>query len=378
MNNALEICQNLIRIKTDGNNLSEAFAYIEEELSPCGFKCEILPLQNENGEESVSFYAQYGQGEPHLLFVGHVDVVPAGNESQWQHPPFAAIVENNILYGRGSSDMLGGLACFIAAAKQKISQGKVNGKISLILSGDEEHIIVEGAKKLLDFAASKGEKFDFCIVGEPSNPKHLGEQIKIGRRGDIFVQIRSKGYQGHTAYPQLAINPIHNLIDLLSKIKNLTLDHGNKFFEPSGIQITTIDVGNTASNIIPAQAEAGVDIRFNNEHTSQDIIQKIETLVKNTKGEFELTYDVVGESFLTPVSEISESLRKIIFNHTGIMPQYSTGGGTSDARFVKNYCPVLEFGLTSETIHKIDEKASVADIEKLSEIYGDFIENYFA
>ena len=378
MNDAVEICRKLIRFKTDGEHLSEAFAFVEAELAPLGFECEILPLQNDAGEETLAFSAVFGRGEPHLLFVGHIDVVPAGNVASWKFSPFEAAIDEGLLYGRGSSDMLGGLAAFIAAVKRQIKAGKVTGRLSMILSGDEENIIVGGAEKLLQFAAGRGEKFDFCLVGEPSNPQKLGEQIKIGRRGDVFIRIVSTGYQGHTAYPHLAVNPVHNLVALLEKIRNLTLDRGNKFFEPSGIQITTFDVGNPAMNVIPARAAAAVDIRFNNEHTAEGIVRTIERLAEDSEGEFKIEAQTVGEAFLTPVTAPCEMLRKIIFRHTGIMPEYSTSGGTSDARFVKDYCPVLEFGLTSASIHKVDECASVSDIERLSLIYEDFIAGFFA
>lgn len=378
MNNIVELCQKLISFKTDNNNIDEAFAYLKTQFSKISFSAEIIEYYTDLGVRTSGLFAQSGQGHTHLLFAGHIDVVAAGEASAWRFPPHQAVIEEGALYGRGASDMLGGLAAFFFAVEDLKTSGTSLGKISFLLSGDEERPLVNTTKCLLETVSERGEKFDFCIVGEPSNPEQLGQEIKIGRRGDVFIKIKSIGQEGHTAYPHLAHNPIHNLVDLLFKIQNLELDKGNEFFDASTIQVTTFDVDNSAMNVIPREASTAIDIRFNSLHSSETIIAKIRQLATETAGIFLIEPEIVGESFLTPISAECEVLKNIIRQKTGIMPKYTTGGGTSDARFIKDYCPVLEFGLTNATIHKSNECAKVSDLELLKEIYKDFIIAYFA
>ena len=273
--------------------------------------------------------------------------------------------------------MKGGVAAFAVAVSSLASEKNLNGRVSLLLSTDEEEPVVNTTQKALEILAARGEKFDFALVGEPSNPEKIGEEIKIGRRGDVILRLTSYGVQGHTAYPHLADNPIHHLVNLLARIQNDVLDKGNDFFSPSSMQVTTFDVGNAASNVIPEKAFAQIDVRFNSEQTSQKIIERVRHHIKETDGHFELSYEVVGESFLSPVTSEIELLKDVIREICQCETVYSTSGGTSDARFVRQYCPVVEFGLTNATIHKIDERESVANLICLQNIYQKFVTAYF-
>lgn len=377
MSEALELCRELVRFKTDENNVGPALEYLLSVLKKAGFSGKITDIDAPGGQKVDNLFATAGSGGRHLLFSGHMDVVPAGDFSGWKYPPFDAVVADGVLYGRGIADMKGGTACFAAAAKKYLASGGA-GRISLLISGDEEEPLVDGTDKMLERLSARGEKFDFCLVGEPSNPRRIGEEIKIGRRGDIVLKITSYGEAGHTAYPHLAVNPIHNLVTLLAELTRSPLDNGNEFFDPSTLQITTVDVGNTASNVIPAEAFAQIDIRFNSSHSGTSIVRWAEEIISRAPGRFKLDYEIAGEAFLSKISPDVEKLSAAVRKVSGIQPEYSTKGGTSDARFVKKYCPVVEFGLTNGSIHKTNECETVENIEKLTDIYFEFIKSFFA
>ncbi|MFI3241427.1 MAG: succinyl-diaminopimelate desuccinylase [Alphaproteobacteria bacterium] len=366
----VNLCQKMIRCQD--------LSVIKEKLEGLGFETEILEFFDENNKSVKNLYAKKGQGKPRLLFGGHYDVVSAGDESLWKQPPFEAIIDDDILYGRGVNDMKGGIACFICALEEILKEKTFfDGTISFIISGDEEDPIVEGTKKVLEVLEQRGEIFDFCVVGEPSNSSVVGEEYKIGRRGDVVLEIISKGVQGHSAYAHLAINPIHNLVELLHKLQNTPLDKGNEFFEKSSLQVTTFDVGNVATNVIPAEAKAVIDVRFNSEHSPLGVVEFVKNIISQTEGEFELSYDIIGDSFLTDKNKDVKSFETAILEASNLQAQPSTGGGTSDARYIKDYCPVIEFGLTNKTIHKINEAAKIADIILLKDIYKNFVCKYF-
>ena len=378
MLNPVEFCQKLISCSSVGTDIEAIINIAAAEFSQLGFKIKILKITDQKNTRPA-LVATYSRGNgKHLLFCGPLDVVPAGDINLWKHPPFAAQIDNGILYGRGVCDMKGGIASFVSATEKIISDPDWHGKITIILSTDEEEPVVNCTKIALQTLINRGEKFDFAIIGEPSNTHIFGDAIKIGRRGDIVINITSLGKQAHTAYASTADNPVHSLVELLHKLQAITLDNGNPYFPPSTMQITTIDVGNTASNIVPARATAQIDIRFNNVHTSSSIINMVKRQAEATEGTFEFKFDIIGESFFSPISKHIELLTSIIKKHCGAVSEYSTSGGTSDARFIAPHCPVVEFGLTNTTIHKVNECENIENILKLTQIYADFMKDFFA
>jgi len=376
MSDLIKLCQKLVQFQSVGNNCTEALLFLKKFLEQNNFSARIMDFEVE-GKKVFNLCASFGNGKPHLLFVGHIDVVPAGDSTLWHYSPFAAEIENNVLYGRGIADMKGGIACFLQACKDFTQNNNFAGKITLVISGDEEEPIVEGAKKMLELLDGEHEHFDFAIVGEPSNPLTMGDEIKIGRRGDIVLNITSYGQSGHTAYADVNSNPVHNLVNLLYSLQHDKLDDGNAYFAPSSLHITTFDVNNRASNVVPHQAFAQIDIRFNSEHTFADIEQWLQRHIQQTSGQFSYKAEYVGEAFLSPINNHIESLRRIIQQYTGKLPVYSTAGGTSDARFVKKYCPVVEYGLTNKTIHKNDECENLDNITTLYNVYKAFMTYFF-
>ncbi|MEE6207592.1 MAG: succinyl-diaminopimelate desuccinylase [Alphaproteobacteria bacterium] len=376
MAEVIDLCRKLVKFRSFDGNTKEIIDFLQEYSEQCGFKARELTFEH-NGKTVVNLCASYGEGRPHLLFAGHIDVVPAGDEKLWQQPPFDAVIKDDIFYGRGIADMKGGAACFIVACKDFIKDNKFAGKITIILSGDEEEPVVEGTRRIMEQLHHEGEKFDFVLVGEPSNPQTMGDEIKVGRRGDIVLHITSHGQSGHTAYAPAESNAARNLINLLYAMQNDSLDAGNKFFGPSTMHVTTFDVGNGATNVVPNTAKATIDIRFNSEHTYKDIEAWCNRHISRTEGKFDVTPEYIGESFLSPIDDNIKALQKIIAEHTGKKPAYSTAGGTSDARFVKNYCPVVEYGLTNGTIHKVNECESVKNIETLYDIDKEFLRFFF-
>ena len=343
-----------------------AMDVLAEALESLGFVCHHIRSAT-NGPEIRNLYARLGAGSPNFCFAGHTDVVPPGKG--WSHDPFAAEVVDGILYGRGAADMKGGIACFVAAVARLLEDGPPRGSVSLLITGDEEGPAVDGTVKVLDWLKERGETLDLCLVGEPTNPECLGDMIKIGRRGSLNCRLTVSGTQGHSAYPHLADNPIPRLLGMLRRLTEAPLDQGNAHFQASTLALTTVDVGNAAANVIPAEACAGFNIRFNDMHSGGSLTRWIEGIVAEAGGSTDIRIEVSGDSFLTPPGPLSECLSESIREVTGRTPELSTSGGTSDARFIKNHCPVVEFGLVGRSIHKVDEHAAVAEMETLTEIY---------
>ena len=363
-----------------------ALDIVQEHLTSIGFNCTRLPFSDKNSYDVDNLFATIGSGDKHLAFAGHTDVVPPGNENSWKYPPFSATIDGGKLYGRGAEDMKSNIACFISATEKFISKNGNNfdGKLSFIITGDEENDAINGTPKIMEWTKQNNIYFDHCIVGEPTSNKIIGDKIKIGRRGSINFYLTVKGIQGHTANGHRAENPIHYLIKLINNLLSKPLDHGNKFFLPTAIQIPTIDVGNTANNIIPEFAKATINIRFNNEHTSESLItwlQKNINLIFNDikKASCSFKAEINAKSFLNQPGYLSELMTKSISETTGMnnKPELATDGGTSDARFIKDYCEVAELGIRNQTLHKVDEFVYLPDIEELRKIYLRIIENYF-
>ena len=348
-------------------------------LKEMGFKCDILNFKEEGTDDVLNLWARIGNDEgPALCFAGHTDVVPEGDKTSWSTDPFAANEIDGKIIGRGATDMKGAIASFVSATKKFLDERKkFAGSISFIITGDEEGIAINGTKKLLNWMHENNISFDDCIVGEPTNPKRLGEMIKIGRRGSVNGILTVDGQQGHVAYPHLAKNPIPILLNILNNLTSDQLDQGNEHFQPSNLEITSVDVGNKATNVIPQSASAKFNIRYNDNFNSETIEDEINRRLENFKNNFSLKLEHSGDSFLTKPGKLVSDLSEIIFNKTGINPDLSTSGATSDARFIKNYGNVVEFGLISETMHQIDESVAVKDINDLSEIYYEVLTKYF-
>jgi succinyl-diaminopimelate desuccinylase len=369
-----------------------ALRLLETILTPLGFRVERVTFSEPGTPDVENLYARIGEGGPHLMFAGHTDVVPPGEESAWKHPPFAAKVENGELFGRGAVDMKGGIACFVAAVARMLADGKWQGRgsVSFLITGDEEGPSLNGTAKLLAWAAANGETWDGAIVGEPTNPQAIGDAIKHGRRGSLSGRIRVHGVQGHSAYPHLADNPLHGLGDLISALLETPFDEGTADFQPSNLQITSIDTGNRATNVIPAAATAMFNIRFNDrwngDSLKAEIIRRLEAGARagrlRRQGDGAVRFEVewlgrVSEVFLTHDQRLTGVLSQAIEEETGSRPRLSTDGGTSDARFIKDYCPVVDFGLVGRTMHQTDERVALADLETLTRIYGRFLERWF-
>ncbi|KXF78811.1 succinyl-diaminopimelate desuccinylase [Paramesorhizobium deserti] len=360
-------------------------------LKPLGFSIE-RPVFSDSGTPDIeNLYARLSGNGPHLMFAGHTDVVPPGDESAWKHPPFSATIDNGEIYGRGAVDMKGGIACFAAAVARHVAEhGPVKGNISFLITGDEEGPAINGTVKLLEWAKAKGEHWDAAVVGEPTNPERLGDMIKIGRRGSVSGTLVVHGVQGHAAYPHLAENPVRGLVTLVEALLDPALDQGTKDFQPSNLEVTTIDVGNPATNVIPAKATAAFNIRFNDSWTEETIMAEIHNRLdraaaitklrpgRETAINYELLWrDRPSPVFLTRDEKLIGTLSASIEAVTGRKPQLSTSGGTSDARFIKDYCPVVEFGLVGQTMHMVDERAALPDLEMLTRIYQRFLADFF-
>ena len=352
-----------------------AQAVLAEALERLGFVVTALPF-GDGPTRTRNLFARLGTGRPHLCFAGHTDVVPPGGAT-WQAEPFAATVRDGVLYGRGACDMKGAIAAFVAAVESYLARAGAAGpagSISLLITGDEEGSAVDGTVRVLDWMAAHGQIPDFCLVGEPTNPTALGETIKIGRRGTLNARITVRGVQGHVAYPHRADNPVHRLLALLAELVAGRLDEGTARFEPSGLQVTSIDVGNPATNVIPARAEARLNIRFNDRHTGPSLTAMLQAACDRHAPDAALDIEVGGEAFLTEPGPELEALRAAIVARTGRVPALDTGGGTSDARFIARHCAVAEFGLVGASMHKADENVPVADLELLSTIYLDWLD----
>jgi succinyl-diaminopimelate desuccinylase len=380
--NELQLSKELIRFPSVTPKDAGAIKFLSKKLKKLGFTCKILEFKDKKSKPIKNLYARLGKKGPNLCYAGHTDVVPPGNINDWSINPFKPTVKNNYLIGRGANDMKSSIACFVSAVSKFLKdRSKFNGSISFLITGDEEGYAINGTKKVVDYLKMKREKIDFCIVGEPTNPKKLGEMIKIGRRGSLSGKIEIFGTQGHIAYPHLSNNPINALVTICKKLKEKKLDKGNKNFQPSNLEFTSINVDNKAHNVIPARARAQFNIRYNNIHNSKSLKKKINSLVKNIskkyKCSYKINYIVNGESFLTKPEKTIFMAKKIIKKITGINPKFSTTGGTSDARFIRKISPCLEFGLVNKTMHKIDECVSLKDLKNLTKIYQTILEDYF-
>ncbi|MEQ1941407.1 succinyl-diaminopimelate desuccinylase [Mesorhizobium sp. VNQ89] len=368
-----------------------ALSALETMLKPLGFSVE-RPVFSEDGTPDIeNLYARLSGNGPHLMFAGHTDVVPPGDETSWTHPPFSAAIHNGEMYGRGAVDMKGGIACFVAAVARHVEKkGSLKGSVSLLITGDEEGPSINGTSKLLEWAASKGERWDAAVVGEPTNPERLGDMIKIGRRGSISGLLTVNGVQGHAAYPHLADSPVRGLLTLADALLSPVLDAGTKDFQPTNLEITSIDVGNPSTNVIPAKATLAFNIRFNDTWTAETLQAEIHNRLDRASSRskyrpgrkepvaFDLVWrDRPSHVFLTHDEKLISALSASVHAVTGQTPALSTSGGTSDARFIKDYCPVVEFGLVGKTMHMVDERVSLVDLETLADIYSRFLEDWF-
>ncbi len=375
--NELKLAKELIRKPSITPKDFGAINLLAKNLRSLGFNCKIINFKN-----IKNLYAKLGKSSPNFCYAGHTDVVPPGDVRKWSSNPFRPVIKKNRLIGRGASDMKASIACFVSAvSKFKLQNKNFKGTISLLITGDEEGIALNGTKRVVKYLKRKKEKINFCLVGEPTNPNKLGEMIKIGRRGSLTGKLTIIGSQGHVAYPNMANNPSNAIIKILRKIKDLKLDNGTKNFQPSNLEITKINIDNNADNVIPGVAHAVFNIRFNNRHTANSLKKKLnkifKTVAKKTKCKFKSQYVVSGEAFLTKPNKTTLMIKKTIKKITGINPKLSTTGGTSDARFIKNIAPCLEFGLVGKTMHKIDENTSISDLKKLTKIYQNILINYF-
>ncbi len=375
-----ELARSLIRCPSVTPAEAGALALLEETLAALGFTCHRLAFSAPGTPDVENLYARIGAARPNFCFAGHADVVPVGAAAAWTVDPFGAAVIDGQLYGRGATDMKGAIAAFVAAASRFLAERgpAFGGSISLIITGDEEGPAINGTRKVLDWLDARKETLDACVVGEPTNPERLGQMIKIGRRGSLNGTLGVRGVQGHTAYPHLADNAAHRLVRMLDAIIREPLDQGSAHFQPSTLQISTIDVGNPANNVIPGEASARFNIRFNDRHTPASIETWLRGRLDATGGDYALKIEVSGTAFLTPPGPLSELVARAAERVTGLRPELSTTGGTSDARFIKEHCPVAEFGLISQTMHKVDERVALADLEGLAAIYKAVLDGYFA
>ena len=349
-------------------------------LEALGFSCHRLSFGGEDGsDEIVNLYARLGQGRPNLCFAGHTDVVPPGAREAWSFDPFSASLRDGALWGRGAVDMKGAIAAFVAAVQRWLAERGAGfaGSISLLITGDEEAAGINGTRKVLEWLAARGEALDACLVGEPTSAAVLGDMIKIGRRGSLTGRLTVHGVQGHTAYPHLADNAAHRLVAMLHALTTAELDQGSAHFQPSTLQVSTIDIGNPAANVIPAGARAVFNIRFSDCWTGESLKHWLADRLDAVGGRYALEVTVSGESFLAPPGMVSAPLAEAIRRVTGRTPEFSTTGGTSDARFIHTYCPVAEFGLVGQTMHKADERVDLADLAALTEIYRTFLDLFF-
>lgn len=376
------LSQQLIRRPSVTPADAGALDILEDALTQLGFTCSRL-LFEEDGTATVdNLYARIGNSSPNFCFAGHTDVVPPGDTTQWVHNPFSGEIHHGLLFGRGATDMKSAIAAFISATARYLKEGTSFGSISFLITGDEEGIAINGTVKMLDWLARNGEIIDHCLVGEPSSTSTSGDTVKIGRRGSVNFTLTARGIQGHAAYPHLALNPIPILANLITRLSSEALDTGTPHFEPSSLTFTTMDVGNLATNVIPAEASARFNIRFNDLHTAETLRLRVETMAKDIAremgGEISVQTQISGVAFLTKPGPFIDLVSQAIVSITAIAPEFSTGGGTSDARFIKNICPVVELGLPNATMHKIDESIPVAEIHKLTDIYEAILKSYFA
>jgi len=385
-NDPVALAQALIRCPSVTPIEAGALGVLERALRPLGFTCHRLKMTEPGTPDVENLYARMGEGAngPHLCFAGHTDVVPVGEEARWSRPPFGAEIVDGVLYGRGAADMKGAVACFVVAVGDylKANGGRAPGSISLLITGDEEGVGINGTVKVLQWIKERGEIPDACLVGEPTSAKVLGDEIKIGRRGYMNAEVTVQGKQGHSAYAHLADNPIPKLARILDRVSSTPMDQGTARFQASSVQATLISVPNTATNVIPGAARANFNIRYNDLHTRSGVEAWVrahcEEAAAEVGAQLSLRFFGTGDVFLTEPGPLVDTMREAVTTVTGHTPALTTNGGTSDARFIYRHCPVIEFGLVNDTVHQIDERVPVADLIRLTQVYRRFIENYFA
>ena len=372
---AVDLAARLIRCESVTPAEGGALSLLAKELGSLGFECTRLPF-GEGSARVENLFARRGHGAPHFAFAGHTDVVPVGDASAWRHAPFSGALEDGKLFGRGAADMKGGIAAFVGAVRQFV-ECHPDGSISLIITGDEEGDADYGTVKMVEWMRAHDHLPDVCVVGEPTNPDRLGDVIKNGRRGSLSCQLTVDGVQGHVAYPHLADNPIVRLLAMLAPVNGVTLDGGNDYFDASTAHITSIDTGNAAGNVIPATVSARFNIRFNTEHKADDLIGWLEEHFNRIGGSWQADWRLSAEPFVTPTGPLTDLMQAAITEVTGKNAELSTSGGTSDARFITHLCPVAEFGLVGQTMHKVDEHVSIDDIDQLTAIYMVMLTRFF-
>ena len=380
--NELKLAKELIRFPSVTPVDAGVMKFLEKKLKKLGFKTKIIEFKEKNFKPVKNLYAKIGKKGPNFCYAGHLDVVPPGNLTDWTVNPFKPSIKKGHLIGRGANDMKSSIAAFVSAVSAFINEkNNFNGSISLLITGDEEGDAINGTKKVVDYLEKKKEKINFCLVGEPTNPEKLGEMVKIGRRGSLTGKLIISGIQGHVAYPQRAKNPSTTIVKILNEIKNINFDKGTKDFQPTNLEVTKININNSADNVIPGLAEASFNIRFNNKHSSSSIKKRLNKIFKKIskkdKSKFRIEYRVSGEAFLTKPNNTTFMIQDIIKKITKIKPKLSTTGGTSDARFIKKIAPCLEFGLVGKTMHKVDEAVSLKDLKNLKKIYQNILQDYF-
>ena len=380
--NELQLAKELIRFPSVTPVDAGIMSFLEKKLKQLGFKTKVLEFREKNSKPVKNLYARLGNKSPNFCYAGHLDVVPAGNLKDWTVNPFKPSIKKGHLIGRGANDMKSSIAAFVSAVSNFIENySNFSGSISLLITGDEEGAAINGTNKVVEYLKKRKEKIDFCLVGEPTNPSKLGEMIKIGRRGSMNGRLTITGVQGHVAYPHRANNPSTALVQILKLIKDIKFDQGTKDFQPTNLEITKININNTADNVIPGVATATFNIRFNNKHSSSSLKKKIDKVIKTisikNKSKYKINYSVSGEAFLTNPNKTTFMIQDIIKKITKIKPKLSTTGGTSDARFIRKIAPCLEFGLVGKTMHKVDEAVSLSDLKKLTLIYSNILKNYF-
>jgi len=372
---AVDLAARLIRCESVTPAEGGALRLLADELGDLGFECIWLPF-GDGAARIQNLYARRGDAAPHFAFAGHTDVVPAGDAAAWQHAPFSGTLADGKLFGRGAADMKGGIAAFVGAVRQFVARHPA-GSISLIITGDEEGDAEFGTVKMVDWMRQHNHRPDLCVVGEPTNPHQLGDVIKNGRRGSLSCVLRVDGVQGHVAYPHLADNPIVRLLAMLAPVNGVTLDAGNAYFDASTAHVTTIDTGNKAGNVIPATVSASFNIRFNTEHKAEDLIGWLDEHFDRVGGSWQADWRVSAQPFVTPAGPLTDLMQAAISDVTGKNAELSTSGGTSDARFITHLCPVAEFGLVGQTMHKVDEHVLTDDIDQLTAIYLAMLSRFF-
>ncbi len=381
--NELQLAKELIKFPSITPSDAGVMKFLERKLKKLGFKTKILEFKEKDSKAVKNLYARIGNKNPNFLFAGHLDVVPPGNLNHWTVDPFKPSIKKGHLIGRGANDMKSSIAAFVSAVSIFLNKNKkFNGSISFLITGDEEGDAINGTKKVVDYLKKKKEKINFCLVGEPTNPNKLGEMIKIGRRGSLTAKIKIIGIQGHVAYPHRANNPSTTIVKILNELKRIKFDKGTKNFQPTNLEITSININNNTDNVIPGVAEATLNVRFNNKHSSKSIKKRLNKIIykisKKNKSKFKIEYRVSGEAFLTKPNATTYMIQNVVKKITKIKPKLSTTGGTSDARFIKKISPCLEFGLVGRTMHKIDEAVSLSDLKKLTKIYSKILDKYFS